>query len=141
MGLRGCGAAGSDGPHTQDRRLHLQAGRPGHHDSLSAPRRTIRWRHRPRGDQGRNLVRPERRRLRAKRSELEEVARGRLHLSRPGRSRGQEVMRIRMRRLVTVLAVPLLLLTATAPAQVQTPAAARPNIVLIMSDDMGYGDL
>ena len=46
-----------------------------------------------------------------------------------------------MRRLVTVLAVPLLLLTATAPAQVQTPAAARPNIVLIMSDDMGYGDL
>ena len=30
---------------------------------------------------------------------------------------------------------------ATGARQAPPPAAARPNVVLIMSDDMGYGDL
>ena len=42
-----------------------------------------------------------------------------------------------MKRLV-LLAVPVLIFAATV--QIQVKAAKRPNIIIIMADDMGYGD-
>ena len=46
-----------------------------------------------------------------------------------------------MRRSLTMIAVLVLCAPAIVSLQTQPPATGRPNVVLIMSDDMGYGDL
>ena len=46
-----------------------------------------------------------------------------------------------MRRVMFILAISAVAVTAVAWVQPQAPVAARPNVVLIMSDDMGYADL
>ena len=42
-----------------------------------------------------------------------------------------------MRYVTSILILCIVLVLAAAPVQPQSPAAAPPNIVLIMSDDMG----
>src|SRR5262249_31450433 len=46
-----------------------------------------------------------------------------------------------MRRFFTIAIVLTIPAAAAVSLQTQTQAPARPNVVLIMSDDMGYGDL
>ena len=46
-----------------------------------------------------------------------------------------------MRRMIFVATLCVIAATAVAWVQPQAPVAGRPNVVLIMSDDMGYADL
>jgi arylsulfatase A-like enzyme len=46
-----------------------------------------------------------------------------------------------MRRGLSILTIGVMAAIAAASVRPQAPPANRPNIVLIMSDDMGYGDL
>jgi arylsulfatase A-like enzyme len=46
-----------------------------------------------------------------------------------------------MRRVISILTVGVLAALGAVSMRPQTPTVNRPNVVLIMSDDMGYGDL
>jgi arylsulfatase A-like enzyme len=46
-----------------------------------------------------------------------------------------------MRRAISILTAGVIAAMAAASMRPQTPATDRPNVVLIMSDDMGYADL
>ena len=46
-----------------------------------------------------------------------------------------------MRRLIAILAVCAAVAVSASALRSQAPAANRPNVVLIMSDDMGYADM